>query len=164
MPGAVTLRPAGVADTERIAALARRPELAASLATDTADRLADALDVPPDDGQLLVIEHDGRAVGAVRWVLVNRRSRIADIRALMLEPSSQRRGLATAALRELTEQLLAERGLHRLEAEVYGFNHPAARTFERAGFIREGVCRRAYDRHGDWQDGIRFGLIAEDMH
>jgi RimJ/RimL family protein N-acetyltransferase len=160
---AVALRPAGAADRERVIALARHPAVAASLATDTAERLADAFDPPADDGELLVIEHDGAFAGAVRWVLVNRRSRIADVRALMLEPPARGRGLATAALRQLAARLLTERGLHRLEAEVYGFNHTALRTFGRAGFTREGTRRRAYDRHGQWQDGIRFGLLAEEL-
>ena len=38
---------------------------------------------------------------------------------------------------------------------MYGFNHAAQRVFERAGFIREGVRCRAYDREDGWQDGIR---------
>jgi RimJ/RimL family protein N-acetyltransferase len=160
----VALRPAGVDDLERLTELARHPEVAASLSTDTADRLVDALGAPRDEGELLVIEQDGTLVGAVRWVLVNRRSRIADVRALMLDPAHRGRGLATKALNELTKRLLDERDLHRLEAEVYGFNHPALRTFERAGFTREGVRRQAYDRHGGWQDGIRFGLLAEEKH
>ena len=163
MSDTLTLRPARRAELERLTELARRPEVAASLSTDTADRLGEALDASPDDGELLVIEDDGALIGAVRWVLVNRRSRIADVRALMLGPEARGRGLASAALRTLIERLLDTRGLHRLEAEVYGFNYAALRAFERAGFTREGVRRRAYDRHGDWQDGIRFGLVADDI-
>jgi RimJ/RimL family protein N-acetyltransferase len=116
-----------------------------------------------EGGELLAIEHDGALVGAVRWVLVNRRSRIADVRTLMLDPSARGKGVATAAVRELAARLFAARGLHRLEAEVYGFNVPARRVFERAGFVHEGVRRSAYDRAGDWQDGVRFGLLDEDF-
>jgi RimJ/RimL family protein N-acetyltransferase len=39
---------------------------------------------------------------------------------------------------------------------------PALRSFDAAGFTRDGVRRRAYDRHGAWQDGIQFGLLADD--
>ncbi len=156
------LRPAEPADVDALVALARHPDVAGTLATDAADGLATTLD---DDaaGELLVIEHDGAVVGGVRWVLVNRRSRIADIRTLMLDPAARGRGLAVAAVRELAARLFAARGLHRLEAEVYGFNVPARRVFERAGFVYEGVRRRAYDRDGDWQDGVRFGLLAEEF-
>jgi hypothetical protein len=39
-------------------------------------------------------------------------------------------------------------GLHRLEAETYGFNTAAIRAFTRAGFVHEGTRRAAYDRNG----------------
>jgi RimJ/RimL family protein N-acetyltransferase len=154
------LCPARQCDLEALAALARVPEVAGSLATDAADGLEAALD--DDAGELLAIDHDGALAGAVRWVLVNRRSRIADVRTLMLDPAYRGRGIAVAAVRELVERLFGEHGVHRIEAEVYGFNLPGQRVFERAGFVREGVRRRAYDRAGGWQDGIRFGLLPED--
>jgi RimJ/RimL family protein N-acetyltransferase len=134
--------------------------VAPSLATDAAAGLGDAIGA----GELLVADRHGASVGAVRVVVVNRRSRIAAIRTLMIDPAHRGHGLGAAILRALTHRLLTEDGMHRLEAEVYGFNTAALRTFEAAGFRREGVRRRAYDRHGDWQDGISFGLIREDLH
>jgi RimJ/RimL family protein N-acetyltransferase len=155
------LRPADAADLGVLVALARARGVAESLSTDAADGLAAAMD--DQAGELLAIEHDGVLVGGVRWVLVNRRSRIADVRTLMLDPAVRGRGLATEALRELAARLFEQRDVHRIEAEVYGFNRAAQRVFERAGFVREGLRRRAYDRAGGWQDGIRFGLLAEEF-
>ena len=155
------LRPARSEDLDALVALARHPEVAGTLATNSVDGLRAALD--DEAGELLVIEPVGDLVGGVRWVLVNRCSRIADIRTLMLDPAARGRGVATAAVRELAARLFAAQGLHRLEAEVYGFNAPARRVFERAGFVCEGVRRQAYDRAGAWQDGVRFGLLAEEF-
>jgi RimJ/RimL family protein N-acetyltransferase len=100
----------------------------------------------------------------VRVAIVNRRSRIAAIRTLMIAPTQRGRGLGAAVLRALARRVLGDDGMHRLEAEVYGFNAAGLRTFEAAGFRREGVRRRAYHRHGEWQDGITFGLLDEDTH
>lgn len=155
------LRPATAADLEALVALARHPDVAATLSTTAADGLAEALD--SGAGELLVIGRGGAVAGAVRWELVNRRSRIAEIQTLMLDPAVRGQGLATAAVRELVARLVVAHGLHRIEAEVYGFNAPAQRVFERAGFVREGLRRRAYDRAGGWQDGVRFGLLAEEF-
>ena len=30
-------------------------------------------------------------------------------------------------------------------------------------WIREGVKRKAYLRHGEWQDAVQFGLVREDL-
>ncbi len=155
------LRPATAADLEALIALARHPEVAGTLSTTAVDGLAEALHAGA--GELLVIGPEGDVVGGVRWELVNRRSRIAEIQTLMLDPAVRGQGLATAAVRELVARLVAAHGVHRIEAEVYGFNAPAQRVFERAGFVREGVRRSAYDRAGGWQDGVRFGLLAEEF-
>ena len=58
---------------------------------------------------------------------------------------------------------LADHGLHRIQAEVYGDNFAAQALFERAGFVREGTRRQAYWRRGRWQDGVLFGMIAEEL-
>jgi RimJ/RimL family protein N-acetyltransferase len=154
------LRPATDADLEPLVALARRPEIARTLAWDAAETLAGAL--AADSGELLVIEHAGAFAGGVRWNVTNRRSRIAEIRTLMLAPPAHGRGLGVAAVRELCGRLFDAHDMHRVEAEVMGINDAARRVFERAGFVREGVRRRAYDRHGAWQDGVRYGLLIEE--
>src|SRR5215217_4545569 len=97
------LRPATPADLDALTALARRPEIARTLAWDAAATLRRAL--AADAGELLVIDADGTVAGGVRWEFVNRRSRIAEIRTLMLDPAVQGRGVALAAVRELCDRL-----------------------------------------------------------
>ena len=46
--------------------------------------------------------------------------------------------------------------------EIYGFNERAQTHAERAGWVREGVRRKAYDRQGDWVDGVLYGIVRED--
>ena len=154
----MSLRAATAADLEWVEALARHKAVAASLSTTAADGLAEALAA----GELWIAEQPARTrVGAVRVATVNRRSRIAAIRTLMVHPGARGRRVGVEILRVVARDAFA-RGVHRLEGEVYGFNEPALRTFAAAGFTREGVRRGAYDRHGAWQDGILFGLLAGD--
>ena len=154
----VELRPATEADLAWIGELARDESAARSLSTTAADGLSEALAA----GKLWIAESaGGERVGAVRVTTVNRRSRIASVETLIVHPTARGRRLGVAILKALARDRFA-RGVHRLEAEVYGFNTPALRTFDAAGFTREGVRRRAYDRHGAWQDGVRFGLLADD--
>jgi RimJ/RimL family protein N-acetyltransferase len=160
MSAELELRRATDGDAAWLEQLIGSDAVAPSLATDAAVGLPEAIAV----GELLLAVQRGHPVGAVRVVVVNRRSRIAAIRTLVIDPAHRGRGLGALVLRALADRLLTEDGVHRLEAEVYGFNTPALRTFEAAGFRREGVRRRAYDRHGAWQDGVSFGLIREDLH
>lgn len=148
-------------DLDALVALARAPEVSGTLSTTAADGLADAL--TDGAGELLVVEVDQAFAGGVRWALVNARSRIADVQTLMLDPAFRGRGIATEVVRELCFRLIYERDIHRVEAEVYGFNAAARAVFERVGFTLEGLRRSAYDRHGAWQDGVRYGLLAEEL-
>jgi RimJ/RimL family protein N-acetyltransferase len=47
--------------------------------------------------------------------------------------------------------------------EIYGFNERAQRHAERAGFVREGVRRKAYHRHGEWVDSVIYAVVREDL-
>jgi RimJ/RimL family protein N-acetyltransferase len=109
-----------------------------------------------------VIEVDGERAGSMAFEVKNRRSRIANLRSVMLHPDFRGRGLAEAAARRLVRHLFDDLDYHRIELEVYGFNERALRHAERI-YVREGVKRKAYWRHGRWVDGVLFGLIREDL-
>jgi RimJ/RimL family protein N-acetyltransferase len=110
-----------------------------------------------------VIEVDGRRAGVMGFEAANRRSRIAHLERLAVHPDFRGRRVADEAARLLQRHLVEDLGYHRLQLEIYGFNDRAQRHAERAGFVREGVRRRAYWRHGEWMDGVLYALIREDL-
>jgi RimJ/RimL family protein N-acetyltransferase len=110
-----------------------------------------------------VVEVGGERVGVMGFRVENERSRIAALGGLAIHPDHRGRHLADEAARLLQRHLIFELDYHRLQLEIYAFNERAIRHAERAGFTREGVRRKAYWRHGDWVDGVLFGLIREDL-
>jgi RimJ/RimL family protein N-acetyltransferase len=169
----VRLRPADEADVAQLVALAGRPDVADFLAATSPwaeEQLREAIAAgrqDPDEGQPLLVEVElagtWRFAGALGFSMANRRSRIAYLYGVMIDPAYRGRGLAEGAVRLLSAHLIRELGFHRLQLEVYGFNEAAQRVVERAGFVREGVRRKAYWRHGAWQDGVHYGLVEEDL-
>jgi RimJ/RimL family protein N-acetyltransferase len=114
-------------------------------------------------GGVMVVELDGERAGAMAWEVTNRRSAIVHISGLAIHPDFRGRRVADDAARLFQRHLVRERGFHRIELEIYGFNERAQRHAERSGFVREGVKRRAY-AHGDgWADGVLYALVAEDL-
>jgi RimJ/RimL family protein N-acetyltransferase len=121
---------------------------------------------PGETGRFVVeVEEDGewRRAGVMGFDIRNRRSRIAHLGGLAVHPDFRGRRLADDAARLLQRHLFDELGFHRLELEIYGFNERAIAHAERSGFVREGIRRKAYRRHGEWVDGVLFGLLAEDL-
>ena len=117
----------------------------------------------PQEFGRFVIEVDGQPAGLMGFQVANRRSRIADLGSLAVHPSFRGRRLADEAAVIFQRHLLDQLGYHRLQLEIYGFNERALAHAERAGFIREGVRRKAYWRNGEWVDGVIYGLVREDL-
>jgi len=117
----------------------------------------------PEEFGRFVIEVDGRPAGLMGFEVANRRSRIANLGSLAVHPDFRGRRLADRAAQLFQRHLLLDLGYHRLQLEIYGFNERAQRHAERAGFVREGVRRKAYDRHGEWMDSVMYGLVREDL-
>jgi RimJ/RimL family protein N-acetyltransferase len=117
----------------------------------------------PQEFGRFVIEVDGKPTGLMGFSVANRRSRIANLGSLAVHPDFRGRHIADEAASLFQRHLIHDLGYHRLQLEIYGFNERAQRHAERAGFVREGVRRKAYWRHGEWVDGVIYGLVAEDL-
>ena len=139
-----------------------RPFLAAAGSYDR-EGIAEKIAQDPESGGLLVVELGGEPAGAMGWELRNRRSRIVHVSGLAVHPAQRGRRVADEAARLLQHHLIRERGFHRIELEIYGFNERAQRHAERAGFVREGVKRKAYAGADGWVDGVLYALVAEDL-
>jgi RimJ/RimL family protein N-acetyltransferase len=117
----------------------------------------------PEEFGRFVIEVDGRPAGLMGFEVGNRRSRIANLGSLAVHPAFRGQHLADEAARLFQRHLIRDLGYHRLQLEIYGFNQRAQRHAERAGFVREGVRRKAYWRHDEWVDGVIYGLVADEL-
>ncbi len=110
-----------------------------------------------------VIEVDGERAGTVGFHVANERHGIAEVGRFAIYPRFRGRRLGDEAARIFQRHLLGDLGFHRLEIQIYGFNERAIAHAERAGFVREGVKRKAYLRAGEWQDAVLFSLLREDL-
>jgi RimJ/RimL family protein N-acetyltransferase len=121
---------------------------------------------PQEFGRFVIEVEDGgewQRGGLMGFEVANRRSRIANLGSLAVHPSFRGRRLADEAAQLFQRHLLDNLGYHRLQLEIYGFNERAQSHAERAGFVREGVRRKAYWRNDEWVDGVIYGLVREDL-
>ena len=171
----VRIRRARPEDVDFLVALAGHeevePYLAGGRARDreaVAEAVERSLREPDDYGRFVIEVDDGpragwQLAGSMAFEVTNRRSRIAHLHGLAVHPDFRGRRVADEAARMFDRHLLFDLDYHRLELEIYGFNERAMRHAERIGFVREGIRRRAYRRHGDWVDGVLYGLLREDL-
>lgn len=156
----VSIRPATPDDVDFLTGLYTHDEVRPFLA---AGRPYDREWVVAHLDELVVTEVDGELAGAMAWEVRSERNGIVHVGGLAVHPSFRGRRLADEAARLFQRHLIRERGFHRIELEIYGFNERAQRHAERSGFVREGVKRKAYRRGDGWEDGVLYGLVAEDL-
>ena len=72
------------------------------------------------------------------------------------------RGIATAAVKALTNYAFETLGLLRLEAHIFARNRASARVLEKAGYRREGLLRKASMKEGEAIDNELFAALKEE--
>jgi diamine N-acetyltransferase len=117
----------------------------------------------PEASGWFVVEVDGIHAGCVGFHRTNQRNRIVEAGRFVIHPDFRSRGIGDEVARQLQRHLLVDLDFHRLELQIYGFNERAIAHAERSGFVREGIKRKAYFKHGEWQDAVLFSLLREEL-
>lgn len=112
-----------------------------------------------ETGNLLVVRGaDPLGLVSYRRVMTTARMWCWSI-GISLMPDARGSGAGTRAQRLLVEYLFAHSPVHRIQAETDVGNVAEQRALEKAGFVREGVLRRAQWRMGAWHDQILYATL-----
>jgi RimJ/RimL family protein N-acetyltransferase len=90
--------------------------------------------------EAFAIVERGRFVGIAVAPEIDRAARTAEL-GYVVVPEMRGRGVATTALRLLTEWAFSELGMERLELLISVENEGSKRVAVRCGYVREGVLR-----------------------
>jgi RimJ/RimL family protein N-acetyltransferase len=74
----------------------------------------------------------------------------------------QGRGLGTEAVRLMVGHGFEQLGLHRISLTVFAFNPRARRTYEKVGFLVEGVRRDVLHYDGAWMNDTVMAILAPE--
>jgi aminoglycoside 6'-N-acetyltransferase len=117
---------------------------------------------PEADLTRLALVVDGEVSGYVQfWEEPDPSGRHADV-DIFLGPGAQGRGLGTEAMRTVVRHLIEDRGHHRITLGTSVDNKRAIHVYEKVGFRRVGVMRKAALNHlsGEWEDELLMELVV----
>lgn len=113
-------------------------------------------------GIVRAIEYNGQLVGSVG---ANRRqfeqARTGEI-GYWIAQSYWGKGIATAALIELTAHILQTSDILRVQAHVFAGNLASNRVLEKAGYSLEGVLRKAVCKQGVIMDAFLYAIVRAE--
>lgn len=71
-------------------------------------------------------------------------------------------GLGTEASLMALRYAFEEQGVHRVDLEVYDFNHRARHLYTKLGFVHEGTMREAMWSDGRWCDAHLMAMLRDE--
>ncbi len=110
--------------------------------------------------ELAIVGNDGEYLGGCGLNEIDQANRRANL-GYWVRTSATRRGVATAAIRELVRWAFENTDLIRLEVVVSTRNVASLRVAEKAGAVREAILRSRLLLHGVAQDAVLFAFVRQ---
>jgi len=93
---------------------------------------------------------------------IDREHRKGEFGIFIGETAARGRGVGTEAAKQMVDHGFSELGLNKIFLRVLAHNRGAVRSYENAGFIREGVLRQDVILAGEPTDVILMAVLRED--
>jgi RimJ/RimL family protein N-acetyltransferase len=103
----------------------------------------------------------GEFLGFAALVRVNTEGREGEA-GYIVAPRARGKGIATKALRMLTDWALFDLGLQRVELRMDAGNRASIEVAKRSGYIYEGTLRSAFFKEGRRSDTVVYSRLPED--
>lgn len=110
--------------------------------------------------QIIIVDSaDDTPLGSVYIRDIDRGHLKAEYGIFIGVPQARGRGIGTAAARLMLRYCFEEEGLHRIYLRVLAGNRQAIRSYEKAGFVREGCLREDVCIDGEFYDIVWMAAI-----
>lgn len=101
----------------------------------------------------------GAALGSVYIRDIDRTHQKAEYGIFIGEDAARGRGIGTAAAKLMLSYCFKEEGLHRVYLRAFSHNVAAIRSYEKAGFVREGILREDVCIEGKYYDIVWMAAL-----
>lgn len=106
---------------------------------------------------------DAPPIGRVEWEHLDRHNRSAEVMILIGDPAYWGHGFGTDALVALLGYLFRVQGLHRIGLSVLSWNERAIRSYQKVGFVVEGILRDDVYDDGRHHDQTAMGILRAEF-
>ena len=114
--------------------------------------------------QMIICDRrDGAPLGSVYIRDIDRKHRKAEYGIFIGEASARGRGVGTATAKLMLRYCFEEEKLHRIYLRALAGNLPAIRSYEKAGFVREGILREDVCIDGQFCDIVWMAALNPGM-
>ena len=103
-----------------------------------------------------------KLIGTCQLLNIHSIHRSAELQIRMGESAYRGAGYGTEAVELLLDFAFKDLNLQRVSLHVFRSNEAALRSYEKVGFVREGILRRSAHIDGEYVDMVVMGLLREE--
>lgn len=103
-----------------------------------------------------------KLIGSCQLHSISRVHRSAELQIRLGEVAQRGKGYGMQAVSLLLDFAFKDLNLQRVYLHVFQNNLAARRVYEKAGFVAEGILRRAAYINGEYVDVLVMGILAEE--
>ena len=110
-----------------------------------------------------VVEKDNDDIlGLVSLVSIDHINQSAEFHIMIGNQEKQGKGIGTFAVKAMLDHAFNNLNLHRIELTVLEDNKRAQHVYEKCGFVKEGVRRKAKYKNGKFVDMYVYSVLKEE--
>jgi RimJ/RimL family protein N-acetyltransferase len=114
----------------------------------------------PDEKSFLIEKKDGNRIGSIGHYPAGNTLEIG----YSIFPEERGKGYCTEAVQIMVDYLFLSRNIVRVQAHTSIRNKASQRVLEKAGFMKEGLLRKAEFIRGEWTDMVLYSILREEWN
>lgn len=126
------------------------------------DYLAGSEGLNPSRRVWAVTDDSDQVVGHIELGAIDYGNRTASLCRVLVAPALHGKGLCVPMVREALRIGFEQLGFRRIDLRVFAFNTAAIHCYRRAGFVQEGLLRKATLVAGSTWDTVVMAILREE--
>lgn len=110
------------------------------------------------------VDSKGNIAGMCELGAISRNNETASLCRIFTDKAFRSQGIANKLISYTIRLAFNEIGITRLELNVYTFNLPAIKCYEKLGFKKEGLKRKCTKYNEEYWDGYLYSLLREEWN
>lgn len=111
---------------------------------------------------IVTAEEPDQIIGLVSLTNIDQMNQSAVLHIMIGDAANHGKGVGSFAVCAMLRHAFLNMNLHRIELKVLASNERARHVYEKCGFSREGIIRKAIYKNGEFVDMLLYGILKDE--
>ena len=110
-----------------------------------------------------IVDENDNFIGLISLTGIDYLNQSAELHIMICDGKNQGKGAGTFAVNAMLDHAFNNMNLHRIELSVLENNERAQHLYEKVGFVREGMLRKAYYKNGEFVNAFIYAILRDEF-